>query len=219
MSGTGKRRDPAPGLLRERKRRKRDLAKLEGLKRLVEQHQQDERVLQSQLDAANSQLESLAQENQRKQREIDKLCHGWKNESEMHREYRVGVEVRVSTLHCERQMPGYMAHLVKSLMGKLREDVMTAQLLNLVQSPLMLEEAGDAGRMLLRTKNRWIHQVVRASLREAWFIPDLERVLSQFWDSAMDAIKTAALAVPPGTKVRWVDERPMEMVMRAPIRF
>lgn len=212
MCGTAsKRREPAPGFIRERKRKKRALHEVHVLKRQLEIYRETEADAQAEMQALRAQVRAQEQQKAALQAKLDYLCKVEVKPQDRAYEFKITVEMTLSMRELERDARRYLEFAVAALGEHFRKQLMTQELLALVQSPLLLTEAGPAGQVLEREKFQWLRQM-REKIRAApeWEMRGNPYFLGELWDAALAALRTAGAEIPPGTHIRWVLERPRE---------
>ena len=205
--GTGKRR--ARPAQRARK-------KNHALVREIEALQHDVRVLRAEKAEVESRLSASMGQVSQLQRELAALVRVRAEKVDGPRSvFEIGVAMSLDMRCLERELPGFMTHAVRELLKKLRSDVAVSQIIGIVQSPLVLESEGrDAGRVLYSRKMKWVQETL-CNNREIRYLEEAASTLSMLWDEVMNTLKAAALAIPPGTRVRWMNERARDMTLRA----
>ena len=197
--GTGKRRArPA-----QRARKKND-----ALMREIEALQHDARVLRAEKAAVERRLSASMGQVSQLQQELSALVRVRAEKVDGPRSvFEIGVAMSLDMRCLERELPDFMKYALVNLLKKLRSDVAVSQLIAIVQSPLVLESEGrEAGYVLHSRKMKWVQETLYNN-REIRYLDEAPRWLSALWDEVMNTLKAAALAIPPGTRVRWVNQR------------
>lgn len=212
MCGTdSKRREPGPGFLRERKRKKRALHEVQALKQQLEIYRETEATLSAEVQSLRAQVRAQEQQKAALQAKLDYLCKVEVKPQDRAYEFKITVEMTLSMRELERDARRFLEFAVAALGEHFRQQLMTQELLALVQSPLLLSEAGPAGQVLELEKFKWLRQSLEKIRRAPeWEMRGNSYFLSELWDAALAALRRAGAEIPPCTIIRWVLERPRE---------
>lgn len=201
-TGTEKRRAPtAAHFQRERRRRQKALHQLK-------MQEAANKRLWEQMNALQQEIERLQADVIHRQSQADQLRHRLSFISSFRTEEdrwacRITASVLINTRRPELAGRTTMLHALHQIAENLRISAADTVLKAMKESPITLRDASpDARRVLESAKARWIHEIFRSNTEVRFLPPELVRAV---WDTALDAIRHAAAAIPAGTKIVWVD--------------
>lgn len=201
-TGTGKRRAPTAAHFQRERRRRQKLAQQAKMLEAANKR------LWEQMNALQQEIERLQADVIHRQSQADQLRHRLSFISSFRTEAdrwacRITASVLIDPRRPELAGRTTMLHALHQIAENLRISAADTVLKAMKESPITLSDASpDARRVLERAKARWIHEIYH-SIPEARFLtPDL---LQPVWDTALDAIRDAAAAIPAGTTIVWVN--------------
>lgn len=208
--GTGKKQDPTPALMRERKRRKKALAQVRALEDLVKSHREQEERLRAEKEVLQLQLASQIEHSRAQAKRLAFLASCKVKQDGPERLLELNLTIHIDPRQLERGSHGYRLCVAEEVMEALREKMRDTAIYALVKSPLVLLETPAAQQTYQRRKQQWIHGIMmQADMRGLIYQIGPEK-LGELWDMIFEAIKDMAMSVPPGTEIQWVDEKPRE---------
>ncbi len=204
--GTGKKKEPSPELLRERKRRKKALAQIRALEALVKSHQETEKALQEQVELAEASTVRWVNRAEETRKKLEFLASCKVKQDGPERLLALNLTMHIDPRQLERGSYGHRLCVAEDVMAALREKMQDTAIKALVESPILLRASPAAMKHYQSRKHRWIQELMMKPEMTAvvYHLGGPEK-LQELWDLIFEAIKDMAMSVPPGTEIQWVD--------------
>lgn len=205
MSDTGQKQEPAPALMRERKRRKTAMTQIKALESLLKDYQEKE----ARLERANEDLvlrnENLTNQVKDLSKKLNFLAFCKVKQDGAERLLEINLTLRIDPRQLEKGSSSYRYYLAEQVMAQLHAKMSDTAIKALVTSPLVLLDTPAAKKVYYPQRRRWIHELMfdpqKISMVAHLGGPEKIEVL---WDEIFEAIKKMGMSIPPDTEIRWV---------------